>query len=96
MIIMLKFKKRILIGFCLFLAALLVAPVFVVAGDKVNINTASKEGLTNLNGIGPVTAERIIEYREKNGPFKKKEEIKTIKGIGEKTYQKIKDFIVLE
>ena len=93
---MLKFKKGILIGFCLFLAALLVAPVFVVAGDKVNINTASKEELTNLNGIGPVTAERIIEYREKIAPFKKKEDIKKIKGIGEKTYEKIKDFIVVE
>jgi comEA protein len=93
---MLKFKKGILIGFCLFLAALLVAPVFVVAGDKVNINTANKEGLTSLNGIGPVVADRIIEYREKIAPFKKKEDIKKIKGIGEKTYEKIKDFIVVE
>ena len=43
-----------------------------------------------------MTAERIIEYRAKNGPFKNKEEITKIKGIGEKTYQKIKDFIAIE
>jgi len=93
---MAKFKRQMLIGLCILLAAFLIAPVLVVAGGKVNINTASKEGLSSLTGIGPVTAERIIEYRAKNGPFKNKEEITKIKGIGEKTYQKIKDFIAIE
>jgi comEA protein len=93
---MAKFKRQMLIGLCILLVAFLVAPVLVVAGDKVNINTASKEALSGLTGIGPVIAERIIEYRDKNGPFKNKEEITKIKGIGEKTFQKIKDFIAIE
>ena len=91
-----KLKRQALIGLCILLAAFLIAPVLVVAGDKVNINTASKEELSGLIGIGPVIAERIIEYRNKNGPFKNKEEITKIKGIGEKTFEKIKDLIVIE
>jgi competence protein ComEA len=74
----------------------MMAPGLAVAADKVNINTADKEVLSSLTGVGPVTAERIIEYREKNGPFKSKEAITKVKGIGEKTFQKIKDFIVIE
>ena len=93
---MAKFKKRMLVGLCLLLVALLIAPAFVVAGDKVNINTASKEELTALTGVGPVTAERIIEYRQKIGPFKNIEEITKVKGIGEKTFLKIKDLIVVK
>ena len=90
------FKRQMLIGLCILLAGLLMVPVVVVAGDKVNINTANKETLSTLNGIGPVTAERIIEYREKVGPFKSIEEITKVKGIGEKTFLKIKDSIVVE
>ena len=62
---MAKFKKQVLVGLCMLLVALLMAPALVIAGDKVNINTASKEELTALTGVGPVTAERIIEYRQK-------------------------------
>ena len=90
------FKRQMLIGLCILLAGLLMVPVVVVAGDKVNINTANKETLSTLNGIGPVTAERIIEYREKVGPFKSIEEIAKVKGIGEKTFLQIKDSIVVE
>ena len=84
-----------LIGLCILLAAFLIAPMLLVAGDKVNINTANKEELSALPGIGPVIAERIIEYRDKNGPFENTEEITKIKGIGEKTFQKLKDFITI-
>ncbi|EFK09235.1 conserved hypothetical protein, partial [delta proteobacterium NaphS2] len=52
--------------------------------------------LSSLPGIGPAIAERIIEYREKNKSFKKIEDIMDIKGIGEKTFQKIKDLITVE
>ena len=90
------FKRRMLIGLCILLAGLLMVPVVVVAGDKVNINTANKEGLCVLNGIGPVAAERIIEYREKVGSFKSIEELTKVKGIGEKTFLKIKDSIAVE
>lgn len=89
-------KRQMLIGLCILLAGLLMVPVVVVAGDKVNINTADKESLSTLSGIGPVTAERIIEYREKVEPFKSIEELTKVKGIGEKTFLKIKDSIVVK
>ena len=62
------------------------------SSDLVNINTASKEELTRLNGIGDVIAERIIEYRKTNS-FKNKEDIKSVKGIGNGIYNNIKDSI---
>jgi len=96
MVKMVIFKKRIWLGLCVLLIGLMIAPGLAVAVDKVNINTADKEALSSLSGVGPVTAGRIIEYREKNGPFKNIDEITKIKGIGEKTFQKIKDLITVE
>jgi len=61
----------------------------------ININTAGKALLEELPGIGPVYAERIMEYRQKNGGFKTKEEIMNISGIGEKTYAKIEECICI-
>lgn len=61
----------------------------------ININQASAQELEALPGIGPTYARRIIEYRQLHGPFRTKEQIKEVKGIGEKTYQKIKDLISL-
>jgi comEA protein len=63
---------------------------------SVNINQASIEELIKLNGIGPVLAHRIIEYRRKNGPFKDKDKINEVTGIGPKKYEAIKDYIVTE
>lgn len=62
---------------------------------KVSINTGSLEELTTLNGIGEAKAKSIIEYREKNGPFKALEDIKNVSGIGEAAFEKIKDNIEL-
>ena len=62
-------------------------------GGKVNINTASKEVLMTLPGIGESKAESIIQYRKENGSFKKAEEIMQISGIKESLYSKIKDLI---
>ena len=56
----------------------------------VNLNTASVKDLEMLPGIGAKTAERIIEYRQKNGPFKKIEELMNVQGIGEKSFLKLK------
>jgi len=96
MVKMVIFKKRIWLGLCVLLIGLMIAPGLAVAVDKVNINTADKEALSSLSGVGPVTAGRIIEYREKNGPFKNIDEITKIKGIGEKTFEKMKDLITVE
>lgn len=72
-----------------------------VAGEStqksgmVNINSASASELDSLPGIGPAYAQRIIEYRSANGGFKSIEEIKNIKGIGDKTFEKFKDQITI-
>ncbi len=60
--------------------------------NLVNINTASKEELLKLPGIGEVTAEKIINYRDNNN-FTKIEDLKNINGIGMATYNKLKDLI---
>lgn len=64
--------------------------------QKVNINTADEAMLDTLPGIGPSKAKRIIEYREQNGPFKSIEEIKNVSGIGDKTFEQLKDLITVE
>jgi len=65
-------------------------------GKKININLALAGDLQLLPGIGEVTAERIIEYREQKGAFKKIEDIKKVKGIGDKKFEQMKDFITVE
>ncbi|WP_423189596.1 helix-hairpin-helix domain-containing protein [Alkalibacterium sp. f15] len=60
---------------------------------KININDANEQTLSQLNGIGPSKANDIIEYREKNGPFESIDEIIKVSGIGEKTYEKISEYI---
>ncbi len=59
----------------------------------VNLNTATVDQLDTLPGIGPKVAARIVEYRQKNGPFKKVEDVMNVKGIGEKNFLKIKSRI---
>ena len=65
--------------------ALLSLPLLAVAG-QVNINTADAETMAaELNGIGLVKAQAIVEYRKKHGPFKSAEDLSLVKGIGERT-----------
>ena len=65
------------------------------AGALININTAGSEELQQISGIGPVTAEKIIRYREENGAFGSVEDITNVSGIGEKTLEKMKPQITV-
>jgi competence protein ComEA len=65
-------------------------------GGKVNINTATAEELDTLPGIGPSLAQRIIDYRTANGPFQSIEDIKNVRGIGDVTFEELKDKITVQ
>ena len=65
-------------------------------GTKVNINTSLAADLMVLPGIGQVMADRIVEYREQYGSFKKPEDLMKVKGIGEKKFEMIKEFVSVE
>ncbi|TKD70407.1 hypothetical protein FBF83_13195 [Pseudalkalibacillus hwajinpoensis] len=64
--------------------------------ELISINTADLNELQELPGIGPSKAEAIIQYREENGAFKAIEELQNISGIGEKTFEKLKDLISIQ
>ena len=66
-----------------------------VGGEIVNINNANIVDLDTLPGIGPSTAEKIVEYRETNGPFATIEEIMSVSGIGPAKFEKIQDYITV-
>lgn len=61
--------------------------------SKIDINTATSEELQTLSGIGPATAEKILQYRSDVGYFKSIEEIKNVNGIGDKTFDELKEYI---
>jgi competence protein ComEA len=61
----------------------------------VNINTASATELDALPGIGAKTAARIVQYRQKNGPFKKVEDLMNVRGVGEKNFLRLKNQITI-
>lgn len=62
----------------------------------VNINLSNLEQLCRLPGIGPTLAKRIIEHRDKNGPFRDIEDLRNVRGIGDKKFAEIKEFLTLE
>ena len=69
------------------LAALLLS---TAAGAALNLNTATKDELVGLPGIGPAKAQAIVDYRNQHGPFRSIDELRKVKGIGEKLFNQIK------
>ena len=65
------------------------------AGAPLNLNSASVAQLETLPGIGRAVAERIVEYRQKNGGFKKPEDLMNVRGIGEKSFLKLKPLVTV-
>lgn len=59
----------------------------------VDINKATADGLTVVPGIGKATAQRIVAWREEHGPFRRVEDLMKVKGIGEKTLEKIRPYV---
>jgi competence protein ComEA len=64
-------------------------------GDKVNINTADVKGLMKLSGVGRSMAERIVQYREAHGPFKKSEELRKVEGVSAGLWERNRERIVV-
>jgi len=91
-------KHKILVSVLVAVFAVMVCAISVYAADpaKININTASAEELTQLQGIGPKYAAKIVEYREQKGPFASAEDLMKIPGIGPATFEKNKERIVVE
>ena len=73
-----------------------VVPALAEDLQKVNLNTATLEELMTLDGIGQKVAERILDFREKNGPFQKPEDLMMVKGVGEKIFDANKLRIVTQ
>jgi competence protein ComEA len=71
------------------------APPAAQGAPVLNLNAATVDQLETLPGIGRKTAERIIEYRTKNGGFKRIEDLMNVKGIGEKSFLKLKPLIAV-
>ena len=71
------------------------ATVTATATAPVNLNTATVDQLATIPGVGPRMAERIIDYRQKNGGFKKVEDLMNVSGVGEKSFLKMKPLITV-
>ena len=90
---MIRSKKALtLIAVMLLAAATL--PVF--AAGKVNINTAGTDELARLPRIGAVIAQRIVDFRDENGEFSALEDLMLVRGIGEKTFELIEPYVMLD
>ncbi len=89
-----KFFLVLVAALCVTVAC--IGPVWGQESEKININTASAKELAQLQKVGPKYAVRIIEHRQKYGPFKLTEELMEIPGIGPRTFDRIKDQIIAQ
>jgi competence protein ComEA len=89
-------RKQITALWVVLMGLILASAAFAADVEKISINTASAEELTQLNGIGASHAAAIIAYREKNGPFQKPEDLMKVPRIGEKTFEKNRDMISVQ
>jgi len=78
------------------LAAALAMPGLGTAAEPVDINHATVEQLVELDGIGSVYAQRIVDYREQNGPFESLDQLTDVNGIGEKTLDSLREQVDVE
>jgi competence protein ComEA len=91
-------QKALALGLAMAIVSLAIVPAYAQSTApkaRVNINTAPASELETLPRIGPKVAQRIVDFRTKNGNFKKVEEIMKVQGIGEKIYDEIKDLITV-
>lgn len=90
--------KALALGLAAAILALALAPVYALQSApkaKININTAPAAELETLPRIGPKVAQRIVDFRTKNGSFKRIEDIMKVQGIGEKIFDEIKELITV-
>ena len=91
-------QKRLMAVLTIVTVALMmtwVVPALAADLQKVNLNSATLEELMTLDGIGQKVAERILDFREKNGPFQKPEDLMMVKGVGEKIFEANRSTIVV-
>jgi competence protein ComEA len=93
---MIKMKKTLAVFSIFALLMMFSLNVYAQENGKVNINTATVQELVQLKGVGTQYAQRIVEFREANGPFQKPEDIMKVQGVGQKTWEMNKELIVLE
>ena len=89
-------KRRIVLLVALAMVMAFSAPSWAADAGKINLNKATAAELSQLKGIGMKYAERIVEFRDKNGPFKQVEDLLKVQGIGPKILEKNKDRITVE
>ena len=90
-----NFRRNATVWIVVLMSLVVVAGAYAGDVEKININTATAEQLTQLKGIGSSHAAGIIAYREKNGPFKNPEGLIKVPRIGQKTFEKNKDLIII-
>lgn len=89
-------KRRMVLLVALAMVMTFSAPLWAGDAGKINLNKATATEISQLKGIGMKYAERIVEFRDKNGPFKQVEDLLKVQGIGPKILEKNKDRITVE